>query len=76
MLVVQLIIRLVVNYQLQADNPADNQAVSFVVYLRRYTTRIQGCEPCNNAGEQLCQLTVELCSSSKLSAFARRTTLL
>ena len=45
-------------------------------YLRRYTTRIQGCEPCNNAGEQLCQLTVELCSSSKLSAFARRTTLL
>ena len=30
-LVVQLIIRLVVNYQLQADNPADNQAVSFVV---------------------------------------------
>ena len=45
-------------------------------YLRRYTTRIQGCEPCNNAGEQLCQLTVELCSSSKLCAFAGRKTLL
>ena len=40
-------------------------------YLRRYTTHIQGCEPCNNAGEQLCQMTVELCFSSKLSAFAR-----
>ena len=40
-------------------------------YLRRHTTHIQGCEPCNNAGEQLCQMTVELCFSSKLSAFAR-----
>ena len=30
-LVVQRIIRLVVYYQLKADNPAGNQAVSFVV---------------------------------------------
>ena len=31
-LVVQRIIRLVVYYQLKADNPAGNQAVSFVVH--------------------------------------------
>ena len=39
-LVVDLIIRVVLYYQPKADNPADNPAVSFVVYVASMSTLI------------------------------------
>ena len=39
-LVVDLIIRVVLYYQPKADNPADNPAVSFVVYVASMSTPI------------------------------------